>query len=358
MPYELEWQRMLALAVAIGIAAVGAGVVAFRPQARVNRRLGAMLGAQAMGLGAGWSLGMMATDPVVATFWITLGWIGFAAFVPFYLLFLATLKTPLVRPLTTRWGTGVLWALAVAVPALVLAQRDWFFYDLIPRPGHATFVQAAGTVGMLFPVVYVLPPAIYGLLAAIHQWWTADEGSLSRQQALAYALAFGWRDASWFVLLAVLPALVGANPIDSDLISTLIYGGSELGFMLLIVYGVLSTQLFDIDVKARFVITQSTFAAFAGGLFFLIGEATERLVSFDGLPALLWAAIIALAFRPLQRLSRRFAARTLPIATPEEEVARRRELYDVAVASFAADGEITARDAAVLERMRERLRLG
>jgi hypothetical protein len=358
VPYELEWQRVVALAAAACIVAVAIGVFAFRPRASANRRLALVLIAQATGLGAGWSLGMMARDPAHAAAWITLAWAAYAALLPLYLLFLATLATPLVRPLASKPATRILWSLAVVAPLIALLQPDWFFSGLRPRAGSPTFVQAAGPLGTLLPALHALPLPVFGLLAALHQWRRASTHSLVRRQAVAYAMAFGWRDLSWLVLLGALPAATGMSVTDSDLTPTLLYSLMELGFMTLVAYGILSTQLFDIDVKARVVIRQSTVAAAAGALFFLVSHLTEQIVDFEGaLPALIWATIIALTFGQLQKLGRNVAARVLPVRTAPEDEARRVMLYEAALDSFSADGAITEREAAALARLRERLGL-
>lgn len=156
----------------------------------------------------------------------------------------------------------------------------------------------------------------------------------------------------------MLPVLTGSSITNSDPLPTVAYAAVGVVFMLLLAYGVLSAQLFDIDVGARFVIGQSTVAAAATAAFFLTTELVEQLVSVEGLlPGLAAAVVIALAFKPLQSVGRRVAARALPERTDAEERTHRVLLYETAVESFSRDGMVTEREREALERMRARLGL-
>lgn len=63
--------------------------------------------AEAVGLGAGWCMAQMALDASHYRMWAGMAWVAYAAQVPLYLLFLGTLKTPLVKPFASRAGTSV-----------------------------------------------------------------------------------------------------------------------------------------------------------------------------------------------------------------------------------------------------------
>jgi hypothetical protein len=87
-------------------------------------------------------------------------------------------------------------------------------------------------------------------------------------------------------------------------------------FDLKIAYGILRTQLFDIDLRIRWTIKQSTLAAAVVSIIFVLSEGAERLLSstlgdFTGL----WAAGIVVFFlAPLQcrkAVSRQRSARCL-----------------------------------------------
>lgn len=356
--YALEWERLFGLGVALVTLGVAATIMVLGPQLRANRRLGLLMVADAVGLGAGWCIAQMALEASHYRAWASLAWAAYSAQVPLYLLFLATLKTPIVKPFATSVGTGVLWALAAAGALTGLLGPDLFIAGLVPRPGADTFLQVPGPLGNVIPALHALPLPLFALVCALHQWWTSKADPIHRRQATAYVLAFGWRDLSWIFVLGVLPVLTGSSMTDSDPLPTVAYAAGDMVFVLLLAYGVLSAQLFDIDVGARFVIGQSTVAAAAAGVFFLITELAEQLVNAEGLlPGVAAAVVIALAFRPLQTMGRRIAVRALPKRTDDEERTHRVQLYETAVQSFGQDGVLTVREREALDRMRARLGL-
>lgn len=356
--YVLEWERLFGLIVALVMLGVAATMVALGPRVRANQRLALFMIAEAVGLGAGWCVAQMAVEASHYRAWATAAWAAYAAQVPLYLLFLATLKTPLVKALAARAGTGTLWVLAAVGALTALLRPDLFIAGLVPRPGAETFLQMPGPLGTVVPALHALPLPLFALVCALHQWWRSKTDPIGRRQATAYALAFGWRDLSWIFVLGVLPVLTGSSMTNSDPLPTVMYAASGVVFVLLLAYGVLSAQLFDIDVGARFVIRQSTVAAAAAVVFFLVTEVAEQLVSAEGLlPGVAAAVVIALAFKPLQTVGRRVAARALPQRTDAEERSHRVQLYETALQSFGQDGTITDREREALERMRARLGL-
>lgn len=340
------------------IVAIAVSLFLFRPKAKANQRLALFLVAEAVGLGAGWGLAQMALQEGHAAFWTALAWAAYSAQIPLYLLFLSTLKTPLVRPFSARPASVSLWSLVVVGLAVAIVRPELYFAGFEPRPGVGTFIQTPGPLGTIVPAIHALPLPLFALVVAIHQWRKTSRGSAFRRQGASYALAFGWRDLSALILLSVIPSVTGASVTDSDLLPTLFYALFQLLFVSLLAYGILSTQLFDIDVKARLVVGQSTFAGIVAAAFFAIKETVEALVDVQGLATtVLAAAVITLVFRPLQTLGKKVAGKVLPVRTDDQEAAHKLELYESALESFQQDGKLTEREVAALERIRDRLGL-
>lgn len=126
----------------------------------------------------------------------------------------------------------------------------------------------------------------------------------------------------------------------------------------LIAYGILKTQLFDIDLKIRWTIRQSTVAAAFVAVFYLVTEGADRLLA-DELGN--WIGLLASAMRvlflaPLQRFAERVATVAMPNTqnTPEYAAFRKLQVYSAALED-ALPGGISAKERALLNHLRESL---
>ena len=68
---------------------------------------------------------------------------------------------------------------------------------------------------------------------------------------------------------------------DLDYLGKLVYALGTLLAVPLIAYGILRTQLFDIDLRIRWTIKQSTVAAVFVTVFYLVSEGADRLLESE-----------------------------------------------------------------------------
>ncbi len=121
-------------------------------------------------------------------------------------------------------------------------------------------------------------------------------------------------------------------------------------------YVVLLFQLFDIDLKGKFVLQHSTVTALIAGGFILGSEILESLIPVSGTVLSCFVAIaILVMLRPIQRLALRMADRLMHSAriTPEYWEARRLEVNHAALEEVIQDRIVTGQDRRILDRLRD-----
>jgi hypothetical protein len=127
----------------------------------------------------------------------------------------------------------------------------------------------------------------------------------------------------------------------------------------LIAYGILRTQLFDIDLRIRWTIKQSTIAAAFVAIMFLVSEAAEQFLSAElgTLAGLLVATLIVFFLAPLQHFAERVANAAMPNTreTPEYVAFRKMQVYEAALAEAQQEGGISSKERALLVRLRDSL---
>ncbi|HLE96650.1 MAG TPA: hypothetical protein VI997_04700 [Candidatus Thermoplasmatota archaeon] len=278
---------------------------------------------------------------------------------PAYLAFISTLDTPLARPLRARAVRTALLVAALALPVAWFVARGWFVvglyqswfapWEIIPGPGWFVLLALDG-------VAY-----LYGLAAAVSAWRRAAVGSLARARGRAFAIAFGTRDVAW-TLLILMPMVV-PSLAPSTHWGSLVYAAGppaiQLLYLPLLGYGILKTQLFDIDVRIKRGVRRSVIAGAFLLAFFVVGAVAEGAVqSRTGYVAGLVAAVaLAFAFRPLERFAGRLADRAMPRVREDPDFlgSRKLEVYKAALESAAPDGVVSQRERAVLATLRDKL---
>ena len=251
----------------------------------------------------------------------------------------AALQTKLTRPFADkRMRIG----LAVASVALFFSVSLGSF-----EIGH-TLLYA--TMFLLFG---------YALVASFHAWRVVAPG-IARTRAGIFTLAFGLRDVCWgFIYAHGVFLIVSGMPDVFEYASAVIYAGGTFLAVPLIAYGILRTQLFDIDLRIRWTIKQSTLAAIFVTLIFLISEGADRYLSAElgNFAGLLAAAVVVFFLAPLQRFAESVAKVAMPNTknTPEYAAHRKMQVYEAAVAEAVPDGNISDRERALLNSLRESL---
>ncbi|MDX1487680.1 MAG: hypothetical protein R3268_05720, partial [Acidiferrobacterales bacterium] len=248
--------------------------------------------------------------PVLSFFYFVLHHIGDASMLALYPAFLAlALQTKLTRPFA-----GKKMRIAVAASSSVL-----FLGVMI----SGIFWNSG--IGAMFLYVAMMLLFVFGLVASIHAWRTAERG-IHRERAGIFAIAFGLRDLGWGLSYGTFAWLIWTQPEmstmnDAAWFAKLVYALGTLLAVPLIAYGILRSHLFDIDLRVRWTIKQSTLAAIIVTLIFLISEGADRFLAAElgNWAGLFAAAIVVFFLAPLQRFAERVAGAAMPNTenTPE-----------------------------------------
>jgi len=270
--------------------------------------------------------------------------LGDAAMIALYPPFLAlALDTKLTRRLGNR---RVRFGLAIGSAILGLAA--------VISPSQISITLLYSMVTLLF---------VWALVASVHAWRTART-DLVRERAGIFALAFGLRDLGWGLSYGIFGWLMWTQPELSVItgigwLGKIVYALGTLLAVPLVAYGILRVKLFDIDLRIRWTIKQTTLAAVVVTFIFLLSEGADRLLSAElgNVFGLLAAAVVVFFLAPLQRFAERVASAAMPNThnTPEYAAHRKMQVYEAAVAEAQQGGSITDKERALLNRLRDSL---
>ncbi|MGQ0535762.1 MAG: hypothetical protein ACT4PT_06800 [Methanobacteriota archaeon] len=182
------------------------------------------------------------------------------------------------------------------------------------------------------------------------------------------------RNVAWTCLgaplvgLAVSAAAAGGTPATASgggsqfLVTIGIRAASMLVAAAVLGYAVVRYQLFDIDVKIRWTVKQSTVAAAFVAVFFVVSEGAALLFSGRVGPwvGIVAAGLLVFALAPLQRVAERVASAAMPGVKPVGELTldERLAFYAEHLRVAYADGVVDAGERALLLHARERLGIG
>ncbi len=294
---------------------------------------------EALGLGAQF----YALHPQWSPAWFVVHTFGDCAMVALYPPFLAAaLQTKLTRPFA--------------------AKRMQAFMALIAALLFLAVQFSPLKVGALVLYVSLSVLFTYALVASIHGWHIATAGT-ARTRAGTFALAFGIRDICWgsIYTFATWQVLTDTYLLDEahEVLPNLIYAMGTLLAIPLVAYGILRTQLFDIDLRIRWTLKQSTVAAVFVAVFYLVSEGADRLLSTElgNIAGLLASALVVFFLAPLQRFADRVANAAMPSTenTPEYIAFRKFQVYESALIEAGQYDGITDRERALLDRLRDSL---
>ena len=138
-----------------------------------------------------------------------------------------------------------------------------------------------------------------------------------------------------------------------------IYRLSTLFYVPIIAYGILRTQLFDIDLRLRWTIKQSTLAGVFVAVMFVISEGASQFLSDElgNVTGLLAAGVVMFFLAPLQRFAERIASVAMPNTqdTPEYSSFRKMQVYESALTEALLEGGISDKERLLLTHLRESL---
>jgi hypothetical protein len=346
-----RWVAIAGLA-ALAVGWTMAALVYFsRPRQQQNRRLALMCALFGSGVGLLAGLRPLADDlPTAYALYVTYLPVFYGA-LPVYVLFLATLNTPLTRPLRNRLLQiavigyfGVLCALAAVRPDLFIdgvARNEAFGHWAM----HETPLYRWGLQGVSALILG------YGLIAAIDFWRRAST-PLTRRQGATYAVAFVLRD-TLYAGVAIAAALgLDFSTLVGGIAALVVLPLAEILLAVMLAYGILSTQLFGIDLHIKWTLRRGSVAATIVAAFFVVSEVAQEVFSshIGPLLGILAAGCLVFAIAPLQRFYDKVADAAMPGVddSPEYREARRREIYKNAVMSAMQDGVVTEAERDVL----------
>jgi hypothetical protein len=342
-------------------ATMAAFVLVTRPGRTQNRRLSLLLlleGVTTFGAPPGAALaGSRATADVL----FHIHFVGLFLLVPIILRFLATIDTPFTRPLVTRAGGVGPWLLAVAGTVLVFARPGLFFRGLRePWWGGWMFDP-----GVLATVAYALPAVVltYSLVVAISAYRRAAPGTPTRERARRYAIAFGFNDGLTILVTTVVPFIYGASghsdlrPIEFMFVWAIPI--IETVFVGLMAYGILRAQLFDIDLRIAAGLRRGAIGVIVLFVFLTAAELADRFVSeeFGYVIGAFVAAALLVAHKPIEELAAVLTRAVLPGVEPSQAYLtfRKLEVYMEAVEAAYEDGDLSAGDRVILNRLQAKL---
>ena len=269
----------------------------------------------------------------------TLGDCAMLALYPGFLA--AALNTKLTRPFAGKRMR--MFVLGVSVVLFLAVQFS-------PLEIGATLLYA--TLSILFT---------YAFVASIHAWLVAMPG-IARDRARTFAIAFGIRDICWgFVYgISIWDIALGSYMTGDDFVFVdHIYRVSTLVYVPIIAYGILRSHLFDIDLRIRWTIKQSTIAGVFVAVMFVISEGASEFLSDElgKVSGLLAAGVLMFFLAPLQRFAERVASAAMPNTknTPEYAAFRKMQIYEAAVAEALREGGISHKERSLLVRLRDSL---
>jgi len=267
---------------------------------------------------------------------------GDCAMLALYPAFLAAaLGTRMTRPFSDKRVRA----------GLMVAAASLFLYVVLSQ---------YGSVGVSLLFVGLVVTFSYALVASLQAWHTSTGAARSR--ALAFVLAFGFRDLCWGYNYAFATWEIWtdrtplANGIDLGYICYIL---GTLVAVPMIAYGILRTQLFDIDLRIRWTLKQSTVAGIFVALMFFVSEGASTFLSAElgSVAGLLAAAVLMYFLAPLQRFADRVASAAMPNTknTPEYVAFRKMQVYESALAEAQSENGISDRERVLLNRLRDSL---
>lgn len=335
------------------------------PSQRQNRALAGFLLLQSIVHGVGQGLLYLVDDPRAA---YGLQVMSFAFAVPAfaaYLWFLSTLGTAITRPLRHPAALALL-GLVSGAWVVFVALRPELFVTGISSPWHYPYAMYEGQTTQAFSLVYVLGDGICGLLglaASILLLRNSLPGTSARRKAVLYALAFVVFDIFVALVIALYNVYATLNPNDFSPLEPFLWiaNAADVVFVLLLGYGILRAQLFDIDVRLKLVVSRGTLYGIYLAVFLIVEQLVQGVVSASA--GIIWGGIatgiLLFALHPLQRMASRVADVALPQVDDSAAYLdkRKAEVYRDAVESLLSDGELTRKERIILDQLRDKLGL-
>ena len=218
----------------------------------------------------------------------------------------------------------------------------------LPVPLVLTDPGAFQILGLPFLAIFLALMAVF--LVPVGRRAFQPAPSATRTQS-RYMLAYLLIALSFSVEARVILALFGRFPWWEVSLAYMVATG-------LLLYGILRTQLFDVQLKVKFAVRQSTIAAVFIGVFFVVSESASQFFSDEGglgpYFGIAAAGLLVFALAPLQRAAEKVADAAMPgVANSQEYLSfRKLQVYRSALELATEDGVITDHERRVLKSLR------
>lgn len=331
--------------------ATGIGVLLVRPASRVNRAVATFFVTGGLTIVPARMSVVVESEGIMRLLAQLDAGFGTAILAAYLLLVGVTLRTPLAAPFRVPWVRGVLWAIIPVGLAAPFLAPDLYVVGLERAP-HDWAWSAGPILSGVIALEAVV--ALFALVCAVDTVRRAARGTPERSRARGYLLTFGVLDGFGAALLVLMNTLQ-PSPFQQFLQE------DALAILVVLVYPALAyqvvrRQVVDLDLHVRLTVKRSGIVAAFAAAFWLGEQLLQQLIPVQGFVlGLASAAVLALAFRPLERACARLADRLVPAAgTPVD--ARKLDVYRAAVESaWEEDGRLDERSRALLERLRAKL---
>jgi hypothetical protein len=267
----------------------------------------------------------------------------------------------MTRPLTGRTGAILPWLVAAAETVLFIA-RPVLVIHVVRQPWWGGRIFDPGPLAQM---AYALSgvASIYSLVVAISAYRRSAAGTAAKERARWYAIAFGFNDGIIILVTTIVPGVYQAThggdvrPIELIFVWAIPMGVTV--FVLLLAYGILRTQLFDIDLRLAAGLRRGVVAAVLLFAFFAAAEIAKSVVSeeFGYVIGAFAAAALVFVLKPVERFAASLSSALLPgvEASPAYLAFRKLEVYLEAVEAAYEDGQLSQEDRVILKRLQAKL---
>lgn len=328
------------------------------PRNRRNVLYSLLITLQGIAALCGASLMYLTTEPATAfAFQFITNWL-IAVSIALLLVFAGTLDSPLSRPFRSWWGVAPLTLATAAFCAYALQEPSIIIGGVRP----ASYAPWDGVGTPITAAIFIFGPLIYVylILVGVSAMRGAPRASAARAHARALAWAFGIRG---ICLAIAMPMLVFGSTDGTTIWALIVLEVGVVAQAAVLTHGIVKTQLFDVELKIKWTIRKGTLAAAFVGVFFVVSEGAQTLLSAQMGPVagLLAAGALVFAIAPLQRFADGLADRAMPRVQDTEEyrLVRKREVYRAAVETALEEGgDITPKERGMLATLQDQLDIG
>lgn len=355
----MNWEPIATFGLAGGLLGmlVAAAVFTTRPDRRQNRALAGFLGLAGLAVLARAGLMPLLQSPAAVFAGACVYYVSYLGAHLFHLLFLSTLDTPWVRLLRRVWVRRALVGVFAGLAAIVVLVPEVLWQGVAAVPRYLQWVPVPVAWHNAYNLVFAALWA-YGLLAVVSAARLAD-----REARPAQAVRTGLVVHNGGLVLYLLWDLFGNAGLSAQglLVKALVPPAFLTAWLAgWAGYGIVRAQVFDADLRLKRGMAATISAAMILGAVLgghaLLGQA----FSVGGLMAFALPLVPVAFAAPWLVASGRWAAdRLMPdvMDTPEYRLARKKEIYVLALEAATRDGQVRERDRSRLVRLQRRLSL-